>query len=319
MERGKRKSKKGKFILIGLGTVAVGTLSFFGYRYYQKQKQKKLSATLRNDETSFAKSVMPTIVQPPRTTSNYTPSYSAPSIGTGFPLKIKSRGALVGKVQAALNKRFGTNIDVDNIFGPQTQNALKSKGFPTTIDQATYDKIVTGKSGSSTSSSSKPKPKVSQSEATALVSKGLKKAIYLNDLNKAIKTLGYIRNKTAYTRVNNEFKKTPPTGHYTRKTLVTALLGQFSDSGDKRQLEKEFKRMGLKKSGSKWTLSGIGSGELITIAPASVWNSEGRTIDVPRYTILGEFITGSDGVTEFETLDGKQLYIATEAIKYRSK
>lgn len=317
MERGKRKSKKGKFILIGLGTVAVGTLSFFGYRYYRKQKQKKLSTSLRNDETSIVKSVAPTIVQTPRTTSNYRPSYTAPRLGTGFPLKMKSRGALVGKVQAALNERFGANIDVDEIFGPQTQNALITHGFPTTIDQATYDKIVTGKSGTPASSSGS-KPKVSQSEATALVSKGLKKAIYSNDLNKVIKTLGYIRNTTAYTRVNNEFKKTPPTGDYTRKTLVTALLGKFSDSGDKRQLEKEFKRIGLKKSGSKWTLSGIASGELITITTTTVWNSEGNRINVPRNTILGSFITGSDGVTEFETMDGKTLFTSTDDIQYRS-
>lgn len=306
MERAEGKSKNGKYIIVGLAVIAVGVGSYFAYQQYQKKNKQKNNAL-------FEAQIDPT-TKPTTTQQSIRPATS--QITSGFPLKRGSKGAIVRKMQEALVKHFKIQIGIDGDFGPQTQKAILKAGFSVPVSSSAYEKIITGnKSGAKTTSTS-GKAKLSRSEATQLVAKMLKLAVYKGDLNKALKALRYIKSTGAYTRVNNEFKRKPIPGHFTRKRIDQALFGKFTDRGDKAQIETELKRIGLKKSGATWSLSGLSGGELVTVSEAKVWNSEGETILVPSQTILGTYIEGANGVTEFETIDGNRLFVATSSIQY---
>jgi len=70
-----------------------------------------------------------------------------------FPLKIGSYGKQVAQVQLALNKKFGTNLDVDGKYGENLSDALCSNVFNLctgvqlqarkyTLSQSDYDTII---------------------------------------------------------------------------------------------------------------------------------------------------------------------------------
>lgn len=308
MEGGENKKRVGKFIVIGLGLAVVSVGGYFLLKSLKKGSQNQNNADLMDSATT---DYVPQIAPQP----SYTGA-SQVSTSSEFPLKRGSTGTLVHKLQEGLNANFGLSIGVDGQFGPETQKALMAKGLPVTIDQLAFDKIVSKKESGSGSSGSEI---ITSEKAVQIVASALKIALAGGDLNKATKALSYIKSKSTYIKVNNEFKKVAPVGDFIRKTIVTALLGTFTDTGDKAQLEKEFKRIGLKKSGSSWSLSGLAGGELISVRETKVWDANGREITVPKYTILGDFINGANGVTEFETLDAKRLFTATDAIQFRSR
>lgn len=58
-------------------------------------------------------------------------SYEYPKIETwtAQPLTIGSYGEPVRQMQVALNTTMGANLDVDRIFGPQTQQAIRDFQF----------------------------------------------------------------------------------------------------------------------------------------------------------------------------------------------
>lgn len=61
----------------------------------------------------------------------------------GFPLAKGSKGSYVFDIQAALNRKFNTNLAVDGIFGPKTYRALSVSGFnPGSISFEDYKKII---------------------------------------------------------------------------------------------------------------------------------------------------------------------------------
>ena len=101
--------------------------------------------------------------------------------------------------------------------------------------------------------------------------------------------------------------------------MVTGLLDRFNSTSEKKQINQQFYRIGLKYDGSKWSLSGIEGtllDQLVTIEPTKIWDKTGRSLQVPKATILGEFLDANNGVTEFETLDRRRLYVKTTSISY---
>lgn len=75
----------------------------------------------------------------------------------------------------------------------------------------------------------------------------------------------------------------------------------------------------------EWSAAGViplsGFGKILcdqirAVLPVRVWNAKGDAIQVPRGTILGEFLGAKNGVTNFKTLDGKILYTNTHCIGY---
>lgn len=295
--------KKTKYLLVGLGVVAVGAGSFL---YLQHQKKKK-----QNANNSIADSFTTSSLPLPSPTENTS---SGGSTSSGFPLKKGSRGTLVTNLQNALIKKYGASIlpkyGADGGFGTETINALLSKGLPTTITSEIFSKLIVG-SGSSNYSTN--------SGSSASISKGLHSAITKNSLSSAIKVLKQIKDVAGYTAVNTIFKKTRV--DLVRKTLVTALLSRFNSSSEKKQINAELYRIGLKYDGTQWALSGIygiAIDQLITIKPTHVWDDDGRKMNVPTATILGEYLDANNGVTEFETLDRRRLFVQTTSISYTS-
>lgn len=302
--------KKTKYVLIGLGVVAVGTGA---YVYYQIQKKKRENATKEfekaiNTSSATLPSTTTTPSKKPSTSSSYT---------SGFPLKKGSKGTLVSNLQNALIKKYGTGIlpkyGADGVFGSETYNALLSKGLTTVVDEDTFTKIVLS-SGTSSSGSQFD----SSGSNNSQIASTLHLAISEDDFSAVITQLKKIKSVSSYTSVNTLFKETRI--GFVRKTIVTALLDQFTSSSEKKSLNEEFYRIGLKYDGSKWSLSGLSGiiNRLVTIEPTRVWDDNGRTLNIPTATILGEYLDANDGVTEFETLDGRRLFVPTQSISYAS-
>ena len=302
--------KKTKYILLGLGVVVVGTGA---YVYSQIKKKNRENATKK-----FEEAVKKDTAAPKTTMPSYTPSKasSAGSFSTGFPLKAGSKGTLVTSLQNALIKKYGASIlpqyGVDGDFGSETKNALLSKGYPSSIDEPTFTKIVLGAGSKPTTTSSGTGVKPSNKT----LSYHFHQAIEDNNFSYAIKYLRFIKSVSQYSAVNTLFKQTDI--GWVSKTIVNAMLDQFTSASEKKALYEQFYRMGLKYNGSKWSLSGLSGriDQLVTISSARVWDQSGQAITVPKATILGEYLDANDGVTEFETLDGRRLFVATKSISY---
>jgi len=300
--------KKTKYLLVGFGVVAVGAGAFF---YLQQQKKKQNTASDFKDTILQDSTSLPLPSAPQSSSSPNTPSSSK-----GFPLRKGSKGRLVKNLQTALIKKYGQGIlprfGADGDFGSETAGALASKGFPTTVTSEVFTQIVLNSGGNSPSGSS------GASSTKGGVAKMLHSAILKDSISSAIRALKRIKSVSGYAIVNTEFKKTRV--GLVRKTLVTALLDRFSSSSEKKAINEQFYRIGLKYDGSKWSLSGLGivMDQLVTIEPTKIWDKTGQSLQVPKATILGEYLDANNGVTEFETLDRRKLYVKTTSISYVS-
>jgi len=304
MEQGKKnkKSNTGKFILIGLGVVAVAGTAY----YFATRKPKNNTDSI----TSFD----PTNAIPSTTSSSSSSGSSRGNKSSGFPLKKGSRGDLVKNLQEALISKYGASIlpkfGADGGFGGEMVKALTSKGFPTTIDADTFTKIVTsGGSSSGTPTKKKITP--------ALVASNLRLAILDDDFSKANVWLSKMKSVKNYSAVSTHFKKKRIGG--VRKTVVNALLTKFSKTSEKKKLNTHFHRMGLKFNGSQWSLSGLDQilcDQVKSIQNTTVWNASGKSIKVPKDTILGVLIEARNDMAKFKTLDGKVLFTNSKSIGY---
>lgn len=64
-------------------------------------------------------------------------------------------------------------------------------------------------------------------------------------------------------------------------------------------------------------ISGLqGNHQLRTIRSARVWNTQGQKLPIPKNTIIGEFVDAKNGVTTFQTVDNRMLFILTKDISY---
>ena len=115
----------------------------------------------------------------------------------------------------------------------------------------------------------------------------------------AYAALKQIRNITDYKAINTKFSALK-TG-LTRQTIVNALLSTFTLETQRKALFYEFKRIGLKYDGSKWTLGGTDLiPELITIEATKVWKDPRTSVDVPKHMVLGREVCKRGNFTLFE-------------------
>jgi peptidoglycan hydrolase-like protein with peptidoglycan-binding domain len=308
------ESKTKKYLLWGLGAVAVATGGFFLFKHLQERKEEKATEDLK-DAISDPDSDLPeshgsasTVRQP-----------SKPTIYNQFPLKYGSKGTLVRDIQTVLNKRYKAGIDVDGDWQGQTEAALKKFKLPTSFDSQAYAKLIAGSPKAEDKKSEKHKATVYVSPKS--IAKKLHESIDKDNIFQALAALKQIKNKSNYNSVNEEFKKEKNwtfSDGYVSRTVVNAVLDQFGSSEYKKKINDQFYRIGLKFDGKKWSLSGLiaGTNQLITIQPAQVWDVKGNRMSVPRSTVLGTFIQAKNGITEFETLDGRILYANTIQLKY---
>jgi hypothetical protein len=138
MEKVKNTSKKGKYILIGLGVVALAG----GAAYLLMQNARTKQSSFLTDDLVQPSSIE-TTSPPARTTSS---SSSSSSSKGGFPLKKGSRGDLVKNIQQTLIARFGKDVlpkyGADGHWGSEMDAALKKRGLPTTITANLFQQIL---------------------------------------------------------------------------------------------------------------------------------------------------------------------------------
>lgn len=292
--------RKTKYILLGIGVLAVGTGAYIYVSRKNRKNPEDLQSILDEGTSTFA-----------------PPSTSSGKASSDFPLKKGSRGALVQSLQHALIKKYGSSIlpkyGADGDFGTETINALTSKGLPTTIDSETYTTLMMNMGGGSTANTSN----FSNATSAGVMSALFHKAISTSSLSTALTALKNIKSVAQYSAINTIFKQTKI--GLVRKTLVTGLLDKFYQSSQKKLINEQFHRIGLKYDGSKWSLSGINDiyqDRLVTTSRTKVWDKNGSTLFVPEGTILGEYLDANNGVTEVETLDAKRLFVKTAHIKY---
>lgn len=283
---GKRK----KILLIGLSLAATGTLGYFGYQWW-KGKKEKASEEIPEPELDLT---------PPKKNS-FTPPPAPPKRNDDFPLKKNSKGARVKQVQEVLIEKLGKDIlgkaGADGDFGSKTEAALIKAGYPSTIDENTFNVIVQG--GGLDASTT----------ATELYNAAIKK-----DFTNTIKSLQKLKSKEDYTSVSESFKNTYRINGV-RQTLVNGLLNSFSDEKQKQAIRLQFTRMGLNYDGKKWSLSGLETSSIITKQDTIVWEHPRKAIRVPANMVLGKEVAQRGGHTLFEN-NGKHFLVETKTINY---
>lgn len=306
-EKKTKKGGKAKYILLGL----LGVVAVAGTAYYFISRKPKGGGDLDLNVSEVPSKA-------PHTSSASSGGGSPRPTSSGFPLKKGSRGQLVRNLQAALVKKYGASIlpkwGIDGQWGSEVTAALVSKGFPTVIDADEFTRIVSSKKSSSSTKSSSKKKKFDPLK----VSDYLHSAIEKDDFSRAMKVFGWIHTTKGYTRVNTYFKERRVNGGV-RKTLVNALLSRFSSTSEKKELNSQFYRIGLKYNGRQWSLSGLGQAlcdQIKAVRDTEVWNQAGKLLKVPAETVLGEFIKAKKGITKFKTLDDKILFTNTRCICY---
>jgi hypothetical protein len=298
---------KKKIILIGLGAVATGVLGYFGYGWYQKRKAAKEDG---GDSTDPG-----TLPPPPHKDKFKVTSSGGSGSGDGsgsgsdttasndFPLKKGSKGAKVKALQKALIAKYGKSIlpkyGADGGFGNETIAALKKAGFPSEVDESTFNVIAQGE--------------VSGSGIDAVtIAKLLYDAASSGSLADVLTGLKQMQSTGDYSAVSTEFQNYRIGG--VRETLVNGLVSSFSNAAQKQQIRLEFIRMGLKYDGSKWALSGLWGDQIMTTEEAYVWESPQKAIKVPKSMVLGIEVEERNGYTLFEN-SGRQFLIQSKSIK----
>ncbi|MDP1800832.1 MAG: hypothetical protein Q8L81_05740 [Bacteroidota bacterium] len=315
---------KRKFIFLGLGlgVLAVGGFSYW-YFFLKPNTTESSEADFMNlneGESTTVPKVAPKISKPKAAATTPKPASNAITVpapktsGKDFPLKDKSKGELVKKLQEALIQKYGKAIlppsGADGKFGPGTAKALASKGFPTVIDETTYNKIV-----------GIVVPTTVPANALSATDKDnidIVKNIWLNStikkLDPLLKQLNRITSVAHYIKLNELFKTIRLNG--VRQTIVNGSLSAFSDATSKQFISEALKKIGLKYYDEKWNLSGINDRRIITNQETTICGSDGRMQKVPEQTVLGiEQIRGRFK-TRFRSLDNQTLYVPTKHINY---
>jgi hypothetical protein len=292
--------KPSKVFLIALGIVAAGGGA---YLVYDRVKKKTTNQQTEDTETIIINNNLPSAV-----------SSTSGSIRTlrndSFPLKHGSRGTRVTQLQQALAKVIGANAmnangGIDGQFGQGTSNALRIAGYPITIDEATFNKII--------DNAGVPANGGLNIRALALQ---LYRAAQNKTLDVVITILQQLRTVSDYASVNESYKMQG----LISKTIVNDLLNYAFSNNDsaKAQIKNEFLRIGLKVDDSgRWSLQGILLyKDLITLRETIVTDALNNRIPVQRNTILGDEIKVANGQTWFRSLDNKILVVPTEDVKY---
>jgi hypothetical protein len=206
-------------------------------------------------------------------------------------------------LQRALAKTT-PGMSIDGQFGPQTASALKSAGYPETVDEALFAKI-TGISGALT---------VVFNPSTLAVS--LYSGAHSQNLEQVLGVLKQLKTTSDYSSVNEYYKKQS----FIAKTIVTDLLEYAFKSNEaaKTQIRNEFLRIGLKVSSTgAWSLQGLMLyKDLITIRETVVTDAHNNRIPVRRNTILGDELEVANGMTWFKSIDNTILKVPTQDVKY---
>lgn len=274
------KGKAKKVVLFSLGTLALGTLTFFGIKLYKNHKQKTEDDT-DTENTDYMDSKAPV-----RTPAASKPRTRIPAAhaGSAFPLRLRSKGDTVKQLQLALINRYGAGIlpkfGADGDFGSELEAALKAKGFTVPLTEADYNKITQEKQ-------SAPAPAPLVAFDSAAVAKALFTSISTRDFNSSITLLKAIKDTSNYALVSEKLKEYYING--VRQTLVNAMLNNFTESSQRAKVQDTLKSIGLKYNGSQWSLSGLSGVKqvwLITKTECTAYR-DGLPFKIPAQTKVG--------------------------------
>lgn len=301
--RGKKDVKPAKIFIYALALAALGG---GGYLAYDRMKKKKMMEQNQTPSESNSDTVIINNTLPASTDSYQYASFTSRMLSSAtdnFPLKRGSRGSRVTMLQQALAKT-SSGISIDGQFGPQTAGALKSAGYPETVDEALFNKI-TGASGSLTVVFN-----------PAALASSLYAASQSKSLKQVMNVLKQLKTASDYSSVNEYYKKQS----FISRTIVTDLLDYAFKGNEaaKTQIRNEFLRIGLKvNSSGMWSLQGIQLyKDLITIRATVVTDSSNNRIPVRRNTILGDEMEVANGMTWFKSIDNSILKVPTQDVKY---
>jgi hypothetical protein len=306
-----KKHQKKKIIVTSVAVGAAGILGYFGWKYLKNKRQSKkgsdIDAVLQNMSTTYHMDpVINTTPKPKLSTSTKT-NYSSSTTNTitsssvdDFPLKKGSKGNNVKLLQNALLAKYGKSIlpkyGADGDFGSETVNALTKVGYPTTIDQSTFNVIT----------------QVMKVDFSSL-GKQLYNATVSKSYSTALSLLKKMQSTTDYSTANSTYKEGTING--VRKTIVNGLLDTFSSDAQKQAIKFEFLRMGLQFDGSKWSLSGFDGRSIVTIQPVTVWVNATEGVKVPAQMVLGNEVSRRLDYTLFEN-GGKYFLVNTKSVQY---
>lgn len=304
VDKTKRKKRIRHLLLgtgIGLGVIGLG----FGWWYFFG-KGKDSSPEVETDDSERT----PVI---PNIKDSSEPRYALPKMVKAplekFPIKYGDKGAHVKRLQEALIKQYGRSIlpnyGADGGFFKEMAGALKSKGFPQTIDKPTYEKIIAGQTTSTTTPVSK---KLAVKEGVDIA-----KNIWLNAMLKRndgmVDQLRRIRHVEDYRMVDALMKTVGQ-----RKSVAQVAEEAVTDDTGKQLIVSELKRIGLKYKDEKWVLSGIEQSQIISCVPTVIRDRSGAGIEIPAETLLGVAVSSAGDVTSFRTIAGEILYVPTKNI-----
>jgi len=296
----KKRKHRLKVFIYTFALAALGGGGYLLYNAMQKRKEQGDTGDTGNTGNSTPAADNATTHE---TSSTANRTRSKAKANDDFPLRKGSKGTRVMQLQQALIRK-GASIKADGNFGTATQTALKTYGFDTSVDEATFSSI-TG---------------IAQTARVifnpAEVARKLYRAADLENVQDAVNVLRQIKTVDEYSAVNEYYKKLG----FISKTIVTHLLDLVFNQDDVALdlLRNEFKRIGLKENNRGiWSLQGIQLyKDLITIRPTIVFDSWNNRIPVQSNTILGDEVKIENGMTWFRSVDRTVLRVPTQDVKY---
>lgn len=241
-------TNKHKTLWYGLGTLALGTLTFFGIKHFTKPKNETT-----DDNTT--KTNPPTDIKTPIKNHTKPAVHSilpAASTDIAFPIKMGAKGDSIRKLQQSLITSYGAGVfkkyGADGYYGKQLEAVLKEKGYALPLSESDYHKITQEKKAEVIVNTDKPLFAFNPI-ATAF---GIYSAIVANDFFTAITLLKGISNTDNYSASSEQFKIYRING--VRQTLVNAMLSSFKTINQKIIIQSTLKNIGLKYDGDKWSI-----------------------------------------------------------------
>jgi hypothetical protein len=330
------------YLLTGIivtGTAAIAGMGYFAFRPKSNKDSEDAFDEGTKDNTRMA--------LPPATATTTTTNNSNTS---GFPLKKGSSGTFVSNLQNALITGFPNlnplpRYGADGSWGSEVQKFLEDNSLKTIIDRTTYTDYIMGNFGDA----KKTAPATNTTNTTASNSgiKNLIKSVmpsYLTDPNvrigwqlfdtakaknlaSTISLLQQLKSVTHYKSASSGFQYRPFELPFRTFTLVSGLFASFTSQSDKNSIRTELRRMGLKETivnsepanyDSTWSLAGLGIAHrnIRTKMKAIISDGFNIRIEIPSRTIIGQWLASGNGYTRFRTLDGRDMYVRTNAVMF---
>ncbi len=240
------KHNKHAILWLGLGTLAVGGLTFLGIKLFYKPKNKTTDEDFNENSTNDSEHDNKNLTKPV-VHSALPPVH----VSVTFPLQFGAKGDTVLRLQRALITTYGAGVfkkyGADGYFGRELESVLRSKGFQIPLSEADFNSITHEKKEEKQS----PPPPLEIFNPT-IVAKAIADSITAKDYITSITLLKGIKNTTDYSLVSEQLKNYRING--VRQTLVNAMLTTYTERSQKLNIQEALKKIGLSYANGKWMI-----------------------------------------------------------------